>query len=151
MGRIAAVCLSEAKGTPKERRDEALLVADHGLAGDAHAGSGHRQVSLLPLERIDEFRRAGAEVGFGDFGENLVTEGLDFAALAVGDRLRAGDAVLEITQFGKECRSRCAIYETMGDCIMPRHGVFAKVVCGGVVRAGSALEADATGKGGAGV
>ncbi len=79
---------------------------------------------LLPLEQIDAFRSAGADVGFGDFGENLVTEGIDFAVLAVGDRLRAGESVLEITQFGKECHSRCRIYETMGDCIMPRHGVF---------------------------
>ena len=143
MGRIVAVCLSEARGTPKQCRDEALLVEGQGLSGDAHAGSGHRQVSLLEVERIEAFRRAGAEVGFGDFGENLVTEGIDFATLAVGDRLFAGDdAVLEITQFGKECHSRCRIYETMGDCIMPRHGVFAKVVAGGYIRAGSALNAE---------
>jgi TatD DNase family protein len=146
VGRILAVCLSEAKGTPKQCRGEALLREDHGLVGDAHAGSGHRQVSLLPAERIDEFCRAGADVSFGDFGENLVTEGIDFAALAAGDRLRAGGAVLEITQFGKECHSRCRIFETMGDCIMPRHGVFAKVVRGGAVSVGSALEAAGKGE-----
>lgn len=141
MGTIRAICLSPEKGTPKRPRERALLVTGHGIEGDAHAGDWDRQVSLLPLEKIEEFRRAGALVGFGDFGENLVVEGVDWDALVVGTRLRCGGAVLAITRFGKECHSRCRIYDSMGDCIMPRHGVFARVLAGGEVRVGMAVEA----------
>ncbi len=140
MGTIRAICLSPARGTPKTPRDSAELAAGHGLQGDAHAGDWHRQVSILPLERIDEFRSAGAECAFGDFGENLVVDGLDWPSLRIGDRLHCGDAILEITQFGKECHSRCRIYESMGDCIMPRHGIFARVLRGGRIRVGGGVE-----------
>ncbi len=140
MGSIVAICASEKKGTRKARVPAAVLRVGHGLEGDAHAGDWHRQVSLLALESIEEFRRSGAEVDFGDFGENLVVSGVDFAALRVGDRLRSGRAVLEITQFGKECHSRCRIFEAMGDCIMPRLGVFARVVAGGEIKVGDGID-----------
>lgn len=139
VGRIVAICASEGKGTPKTCRDHAVLVAGSGMAGDAHAGPGLRQISILALERIDAFRRAGAEVRHGDFGENLVVEGIDLERLKVGDLLECGAARLELSQFGKECHSRCRIYEAMGDCIMPRHGVFAIVAAGGEIRVGDAV------------
>ncbi|MCL2608604.1 MAG: MOSC domain-containing protein [Treponema sp.] len=139
MGKVLAVCTSEKKGTVKRDVGSAEFVVDHGLQGDAHAGNWHRQVSMLSLERIDAFRATGAKVEFGDFGENIVGEGIDFAGLPVGTRLRMGDALLEISQIGKECHERCAIYYSMGDCIMPRDGVFAKVITGGTVRNGDTI------------
>ena len=139
MGRVAAICLSAARGTPKRCCDQARLVAGWGLDGDAHAGNWLRQISILPEERIDAFRNAGAEVVFGDFGENLVISGIDWDELSIGDSFRIGAALLELTQIGKDCVARCRIYEAMGDCIMPRHGLFAKVVLGGVVRVGDAV------------
>jgi MOSC domain-containing protein YiiM len=138
-GRIEAVCLSEQKGTPKHDVRSARLAACYGLEGDAHAGNWHRQVSLLSLEKIEDFRRRGAQVGFGDFGENIVAGGIDFRALPVGTTIRAGEATLVITQIGKECHSHCAIFKTMGDCIMPREGVFAVVTKGGAVKAGDEI------------
>ncbi len=138
-GKIEAICLSAKRGTPKTPRPTALVTAGRGLADDAHAGDWHRQISLLPLERIEEFRQKGAAVSFGDFGENLVVSGLDFAAMRLGDKLRAGGAELEITQFGKECHSKCHIFETMGDCIMPRCGVFARVVRSGEIHVGDEI------------
>jgi MOSC domain-containing protein YiiM len=99
-------------------------------------------VSLLSLREIDAFRAKGAEVGYGDFGENIVAEGIDFAGLPVGTVLRSGDVVLEITQIGKECHNHCAIFERMGDCIMPREGVFARVVKGGIIKTGDAINAE---------
>jgi MOSC domain-containing protein YiiM len=109
------------------------------LKGDAHAGSWHRQVSLLSLQKIDAFRGKGAEVVDGDFGENLVVAGIDFSALPVGTLLRCGEALLEMTQIGKECHSHCAIFKRMGDCIMPREGVFAKVLRGGIIKTGDEI------------
>ncbi len=138
---VVAICLSPAKGTAKTCREDAVLRAGHGLVGDAHAGDWHRQVSILPLERIEEFQAKGATVKYGDFGENIVVRGLDLGRLRVGDRIRIADAVLELTQFGKECHDRCHIYQTMGDCIMPRHGVFARVLRGGDVRVGDPVAA----------
>lgn len=142
MGRIVAVCLSLRKGEKKRPRTGGRLVADHGLEGDAHAGPGHRQVSLLAVESVDHFRAKGSiEVGPGDFAENILTEGLEPAALAVGRRLRVGsEAILEITQLGKECHSPCAIYSMMGDCVMPRDGIFARVVWGGELRPGDRID-----------
>lgn len=140
MGEIKAICLSDRKGIQKTCQDEAVLVVEHGVDGDAHAGAWHRQVSLLPLEHITAFQKKGAEVGFGDFGENLVVSGLDFNNMTVGDRLVCGDVLLELTQFGKECHTRCHIYHAMGDCIMPRHGVFARVLKGGRIRIGDTID-----------
>ena len=139
MGRIHAICISEKKGTQKHEVSSAKLVESWGIEGDAHAGTWHRQVSLLGLAQIEEFRRRGAKVEFGAFGENLVVEGYHFRELPVGTRFQAGEAILEMTQIGKECHSHCAIYHAMGDCIMPREGVFARVLRGGVIRTGDEL------------
>jgi len=133
---VLAVCVSEQKGTGKRNIGSARLIENFGLEGDAHAGNWHRQVSLLSHEKIEAFRARGAQVKDGDFGENLVVSGIDFRALPVGTRLRCGDALLEMTQIGKECHSGCAIYQTMGECIMPREGVFARVLRGGTVSVG---------------
>lgn len=139
-GKVIAVCTSVQKGTRKTQAEEIELREDWGILGDAHAGRWHRQVSLLSLERIEEFRAKGAEVDYGAFGENLVISGFDFKSLPVGTRFQIGDALLEMTQIGKECHSHCAIYKVMGDCIMPREGVFAKVLHGGCVRVGDEVQ-----------
>jgi len=134
---IEQVSISLRRGIPKSKVDEARLIEDWGFEGDAHAGRGHRQVSLLAAEAVDEMIRRGAVVEAGSFAENLTVRGFDFAALSVGVRLRCGgDVVLEVTQIGKECHSRCAIFNAVGDCVMPREGIFARVVRGGIVRAG---------------
>lgn len=139
MGTVIAVCLSEKKGIAKRPVASGLLVEGHGLEKDAHAGNWHRQVSLLSLERVEDFKQRGATVTHGDFGENLVVSGIDFVTLPVGTRLTVGDALLEISQIGKECHTRCAIYYSMGECIMPTQGVFATVLRGGAVRAGDTM------------
>ena len=136
LGKLIAICTSEKKGTQKQQVETAMLRENHGIEGDAHAGNWHRQVSLLGLEKIEDFRARGAEVKFGAFGENLVIEGFDFRNLPVGTRFRIGDVLLEMTQIGKECHTHCAIYHMVGDCIMPREGVFAKVVHGGAIKVG---------------
>lgn len=136
MAKLLGICISEKKGTAKQAVAEAELIEDWGLAGDAHAGRWHRQVSLLSFDKIREFRERGAEVAFGAFGENLIIDGYDFKKLPVTTRFQIGDAVLEMTQIGKECHTHCAIYHQVGDCIMPREGVFAKVVKGGGVKVG---------------
>ena len=119
------------------------LKENWGIEGDAHAGDWHRQVSLLSFEKIETFRERGADVDFGAFGENLIVEGYDLRRLPVGTRFRIGEAVLELTQIGKECHSHCEIYKKMGDCIMPREGVFTEVVKGGRIRKGDAVEMEA--------
>ncbi|MDK2879094.1 MAG: molybdopterin adenylyltransferase [Thermoanaerobacteraceae bacterium] len=140
MGKIIAVCKSENKGERKVNVSSARLVENFGVEGDAHGGSWHRQVSLLAAESIAKMIDKGLKVGPGDFAENLTTEGIDLTALPVGAKLRAGDALLEVTQIGKKCHARCAIYEQAGDCIMPREGIFAKVLRGGVVSAGDSID-----------
>lgn len=139
MGKIIAVCTSETRGVQKQSRKEALLEKDWGIRGDAHAGHWHRQVSLLSAEEVAAFNAKGADVRPGAFGENLVVEGIDFRSLPVGTLLRCGDALLELTQIGKECHHHCAIYAKMGDCIMPREGVFARVLAGGRISAGDEM------------
>lgn len=139
VGTVVAVCLSGRKGEAKRPVASALLVADHGLEGDAHAGSG-RQVSLLAEESVDRMRGRGVDLVPGIFAENLLTRGFPLGSLKVGTRLRVGESViLEITQIGKECHQGCAIREQVGDCVMPREGVFARVVEGGEVRAGDPM------------
>lgn len=141
MGKVIAVCISEKKGTLKQEVPGASLRAGHGLVGDAHAGSWHRQVSLLAKERIEEFRAKGIDVAFGAFGENIVTEGIDLRQLPVGTELKIGSAVrLLVTQIGKECHKDCAIRQQVGDCIMPREGIFAEVICGGNVVPDDSIE-----------
>ncbi len=136
MGKLIAICISEKKGTQKTEIPEARLIENFGIEGDAHAGRWHRQVSLLSLEKIEEFKKKGAEIEYGAFGENLIIEGYDFRTLPVGSRIQVGEALLELTQIGKECHSHCAIYQVMGDCIMPREGVFTVVLNGGTIRPG---------------
>lgn len=136
MGKIIAICTSDVRGVQKQPRDTAWLDKDWGIRGDAHAGHWHRQVSLLSAEEVAAFNEKGAGVQPGAFGENLVVEGIGLRRLPVGTLLGCGDAVLEITQIGKECHSHCAIYQKMGDCIMPREGVFARVITGGQIATG---------------
>lgn len=140
MGIVKAVCISEKKGTQKQDIHSAVLVEDWGLQNDAHAGKWHRQVSLLSYEKIEAFRNRGADVAFGAFGENIVVEGYDFKNLPVGSRFRCNDVLLEMTQIGKECHNGCEIFKKMGDCIMPREGVFCIVLHGGTVSVGDTFE-----------
>lgn len=140
MGVIKGICISEKRGTAKHEIEEAILAKDWGIQGDAHAGHWHRQVSLLSYEKIEEFRKKGADIELGAFGENLIVSGYDFRNLAVGTRFQCGEAVLEMTQIGKECHSHCEIYKRMGECIMPREGVSAIVLHGGTIRKGDLLE-----------
>ena len=136
MGIVKAVCISEKKGTQKQNVKTVQVLEDFGFEKDAHAGKWHRQVSLLSYEKIEEFRRKGAEVEFGAFGENLVVSGYDFKTLPIGTKFQCNDVVLELTQIGKECHNGCQIFQTMGDCIMPREGVFCKVLHGGTITEG---------------
>ena len=144
-GKVAEVCISTRKGEPKTPVGRGRLVEGHGLEGDAHAGT-HRQVSLLCQESIHKIRRMGLEVGPGDFAENLTVGGLGAEDFEPGDRIRihgpaAGrGALLEVTQIGKECHSGCAIRDAVGDCVMPREGIFARVVRGGTIQVGDVLE-----------
>lgn len=139
-GEVVAVCLSPRKGMRKSNAGHARLVAGRGLEGDAHAGPGERQVSLLADESVDKMRAFGLDVGPGDFAENLTVQGLDLCALPVGTHLRVGkDALLRITRIGKECHARCSIYFQAGDCVMPREGVFAEVLRGGEVLCGDSV------------
>jgi MOSC domain-containing protein YiiM len=139
--KIVSIAVSQKKGTPKTPVEEAYLFKEHGLEGDAHAGNWHRQVSLLSSESIDQANLQGLNVGFGDFAENIATVGVDWKTLPIGTRVRLGAQVLlEITQIGKECHNRCAIYYKAGDCIMPREGVFARVLEEGRIRCGDPIE-----------
>ena len=140
MGKIIAICTSPKKGTAKQTVEQINIVENFGLEGDAHAGNWHRQVSLLSWQAVAAFKARGALVTHGCFGENFVVDGIDFAALPVGTRIACNDALLEVTQIGKECHSHCQIFHTMGECIMPTQGVFAKVLRGGVARTGDAME-----------
>jgi len=140
-GRIRAISISRQRGTPKVNVPAAELQVDHGIVGDAHAGDWHRQVSLLASESIEMVRRQGVTLEPGDFAENLTVEDLDLAVLQVGNRLRVGEtAELEVTQRGKRCHGRCAIFERLGDCVMPRDGIFARVNRAGHIRVGDIIE-----------
>ncbi len=140
-GKIASVNISDLKGEKKRQVGTASLRAGHGLDHDAHAGDWHRQVSLLAQESIDKIRAAGLAVDCGDFAENLTTTGIILHTLPVGTRFKVGDqVVLRLTQIGKECHARCAIYAQVGDCVMPREGVFTEVLEGGEIRVGDIIE-----------
>lgn len=143
MGKVVAVCVSSERGTQKQNVGSGRFVVGWGIEGDAHAGRWHRQVSMLGLDQIAAFNARGAGVEPGAFGENLVVEGFEFRALPVGTLLRCGGVLLEITQIGKECHNHCEIYRRMGDCIMPREGVFARVLCEGVIRVGDEMAVEA--------
>ena len=139
--KIVSIAISKKKGTRKTPVQEAFISKNHGLEGDAHAGKWHRQVSFLSSESIDQARRQGLEVTFGDFAENIATTGIDWKTLPLGTRVKLGDAVLvEITQIGKECHNKCAIYYKAGDCIMPREGVFARVLAEGKIHCGDQIQ-----------
>lgn len=139
-GRIIAVCISKHKGTPKKDVGSGILKEGFGMEGDAHGGDWHRQVSLLSIEQIGTMRDKGLDVTPGSFAENLTTEGFDLESLKVGDRIKVGDqVVLEISQIGKECHTRCAIYHKVGECIMPEKGIFAIVKKGGPVKTGDTV------------
>ena len=141
MGKIVAVCSSPKKGMRKKNIGEGVLIEEHGLEGDAHTGNWHRQVSLLASESIQKMIDMGLSVGPGDFAENLTTEGVDLVNLPVGKRIKIGpEVLLEVTQIGKECHNRCAIYYQAGDCVMPREGIFARVIKGGPVKVGHEIE-----------
>lgn len=141
MGKIIAVCTSPKKGMRKKNVGEGILVEEHGLEGDAHTGAWHRQVSLLANESIGKMTDMGLDVGPGDFAENITTEGIDLVSLPVGTRISIGpDALAEVTQIGKECHNRCAIYYQAGDCVMPREGIFVRVLKGGPVKVGQEIK-----------
>ena len=140
MGKIMAVCISEKRGTQKKNIEKVRLIENFGLEGDAHGGNWHRQVSLLSYEKVRACEEKGISVVDGAFGENLLVEGFDFKTLPVGTRFRCGDVLLEMTQIGKECHSHCEIYQAVGDCIMPREGVFARVLYGGEIQIGDEME-----------
>lgn len=138
--RIHAISISDTKGVRKDNVARAVLRPEHGIVSDAHAGEGHRQVSLLARESIDKMVERGVDVSPGDFAENITTEGIDLTALPVGYRMRLGKEVLvEVTQIGKECHDRCAIYYQAGDCVMPREGIFVKVITGGTISTGDPI------------
>ena len=140
MAKIVAICISEKKGVGKTKIEEVNLIEEFGLENDAHGGKWHRQVSLLEKEKIEDFIDRGGKVKYGDFGENFVTEGLDLGKIQVGDKISIGDSLLEITQKGKQCHVKCNIFKMVGDCIMPKNGVFARVLKGGHVKNGEEIQ-----------
>jgi MOSC domain-containing protein YiiM len=130
---IISINTSAAKGERKKPVGRAELVPGHGIIGDGHAGRWHRQISLLAAESIEKIKKKGLDVGPGDFAENVTTRGIDLLQLPIGTKLRLGDALVEVTQIGKKCHSRCEIYRQAGDCVMPREGIFARVLEGGLI------------------
>jgi MOSC domain-containing protein YiiM len=139
--KIVSIAVSKKKGTVKKCVPQAEVLENHGIKGDAHSGDWHRQLSFLASESIEKANTQEFAIGFGDFAENVATEGIEWHKRMVGERYRLGDQVLvEITQIGKECHSKCAIYYRTGDCIMPKHGVFARILKGGVIKTGDAIE-----------
>ncbi|NLD20078.1 MAG: MOSC domain-containing protein [Clostridiales bacterium] len=141
MAKVKAVCISEKKGEQKTPIDEAYLKIEHGIVGDAHAGNWHRQVSLLASESVEKVQKAlDFKLKSGDFAENILTEGIELYTLPIGTRLQIGDVQGEVTQIGKECHHGCAIRELAGDCVMPREGIFIKVLKEGTVKAGDEIK-----------
>ena len=139
MASVVAVCISERKGTQKHEVPEIQLKIDHGIVGDAHAGNWHRQVSLLAQESVEKMKAVFPDIPVGAFAENILTEGLTLCTLPVGTRLRVGEVLLEVTQIGKECHAHCAIRQQVGDCVMPREGIFTIVLEEGTIRAGDTI------------
>jgi MOSC domain-containing protein YiiM len=139
MAHVLAVCISENKGERKKPVGSVELRENHGIIGDAHAGDWHRQVSLLAQESIDKMRALGLDVSAGDFAENITTSGIDLVSLPIGAHLQIGKTLLEVTQIGKECHTRCAIFYQAGDCVMPKEGIFVKVLQGGTIGQGDTI------------
>jgi MOSC domain-containing protein YiiM len=146
-GSVITVNVSAAKGERKKPAPEVMLQEEHGILGDAHAGPWHRQVSLLAQESIDKMVAKGLDVGPGDFAENITTSGMEVAALPIGTTLSLGEALVQVTQIGKECHTRCAIYHQAGDCVMPREGIFVRVLRGGRVAPGDGIRVVSWGSG----
>ena len=141
MGKIVAICISKKKGDQKRDVKQCRLIENYGLEGDAHAGSWHRQISMLSIEGRLVMENKGVKLDAGDFGENVLTEGVEFANIMVGYKIRLGkDALVRVTQIGKECHDRCNIYYQVGDCIMPREGIFAEVLKGGEIKVDDDIE-----------
>ena len=138
--KVLYTCISENKGTRKRPVPSIALAEDHGIIGDAHAGSWHRQISLLADESVDKMRALGADIGAGDFAENILTKGIELVSLPIGSRLIIGETELEVTQIGKKCHSDCEIKKLVGMCVMPTEGIFVKVIRGGVIRPGDSIE-----------
>jgi MOSC domain-containing protein YiiM len=139
-GSVVAVCTSLNKGERKKPVSQVTVIIDRGIEGDAHAGDWHRQVSLLAMESIEKMQKLGLSVKTGDFAENITTKGIDLPSLPIGTRMKVGETLLEVTQIGKECHTRCAIYHQAGDCVMPKEGIFARVLQGGRIRPGDLME-----------
>jgi cyclic pyranopterin monophosphate synthase len=148
IGSVVTVNVSLSKGERKKSVDAVVLREEHGIVGDAHAGDWHRQVSLLAEESIAKMVAKGLDVGPGDFAENITTSGIEVAALPIGTRMDLGEALVEVTQIGKECHTRCAIYQQAGDCVMPREGIFVRVLRGGRVASGDQIRVLELGAGG---
>lgn len=141
-GKILAVCVSDQKGEKKRDVGQASLREGHGIEGDAHAGDWHRQVSLLSLDSVNRMRGRGIDINYGDFAENLTVEGIKVWELPIGTRILVGSEIeLEVTQIGKECHQGCAIRKQVGDCVMPREGIFTRVIKGGIVNNGDSIQA----------
>jgi MOSC domain-containing protein YiiM len=140
MARIISINISEKKGTRKRPVMEAVINEDFGIVGDAHGGAWHRQISLLGIESIEKMRQKGLQVNPGDFAENITTEGIDLLSLPIGTKLKIGPVLAEVTQIGKECHTRCAIYRQAGDCVMPKEGIFVRVLKGGKIKTGDLIE-----------
>lgn len=140
MGIVTALCISEKRGTQKVNVQEGKFIEDFGIENDAHAGKWHRQVSLISYEQIEAFKARGGKVHPGAFGENLIVKGFDFKNMPVGTIFKCNDVELEMTQIGKQCHHHCQIYYQVGDCIMPREGVFARVLKGGTIKVGDEME-----------
>jgi MOSC domain-containing protein YiiM len=138
-GAVVAISISSEKGVKKTPVESAALIIDHGIEGDAHAGDWHRQISLLGEESIEKMKASGLDVGYGDFAENITTKGLVLYEIPIGAKMRIGKCRVEITQIGKECHDRCAIYKAAGDCVMPREGIFARVLNGGEIKKGDEI------------
>jgi TatD DNase family protein len=139
MGKVLATNISEIKGVQKRNVHTVRLIEEFGIEHDAHAGKWHRQVSLLSYDKIEAFKAKGALVKDGDFGENLIVQGFDFRKLPIGTRFQCNEVILELTQIGKECHNGCEIFQLMGDCIMPREGVFTRVLRGGTISEGDEM------------
>ncbi len=141
MAKILSINVSDQKGTRKKPLQMAIVRENFGIDGDAHASENwHRQISLLAMESIEKMRQLGLKVNPGDFAENITTEGIDLKNLAVGTKLKVGSIIVEVTQIGKECHTRCAIYRKVGDCIMPKEGIFVKILKGGVIKIGDPVD-----------
>ena len=138
--KVTAVSISKKKGTKKKNIPEGTLIENYGFKDDAHSGDWHRQVSLLAMESIEKARNQGVDVKPGDFAENITTSGIDLISLPIGTKLKVGDEILmEVTQIGKECHTKCAIYHQVGDCVMPKEGVFTKILKGGKIKPGDTI------------